>query len=62
MDQAVTRVSVWYGQFMRLLNPGQGGALWVGDKAEWLITTPGIVNTFHQAVLAYTEPGDGVIC
>ena len=30
-------------------------------KREWLITTPGIVNAFHQAVLAYTEPGDGVI-
>lgn len=30
-------------------------------KKEWLVTTPGIVNAFHQAVLAYTEPGDGVI-
>ena len=30
-------------------------------KKEWLITTPGIVNAFHQAVLAYTQPGDGVI-
>ncbi len=30
-------------------------------KKDWLITTPGIVNAFHQAVLAYTEPGDGVI-
>lgn len=33
---------------------------WETQK-EWLITTPGIVNAFHQAVLAYTEPGDGVI-
>lgn len=30
-------------------------------KREWLITTPGIVNAFHQAVLTYTQPGDGVI-
>ena len=33
---------------------------WETNK-DWLITTPGIVNAFHQAVLGYIEPGDGVI-
>ena len=33
---------------------------WQTDKC-WLITTPGVVSTIHVAIMAFTEPGEGVI-
>ncbi|MCI8453044.1 MAG: pyridoxal phosphate-dependent aminotransferase [Lachnospiraceae bacterium] len=30
-------------------------------RPEWILSTPGVVNAFHNAVQVLTEPGDGVL-
>lgn len=30
-------------------------------EPEWLVTTPGVVNAIHVAILAFTKPGDSII-
>lgn len=30
-------------------------------RPEWILSTPGIVNAFHNAVKFFTEPGEGVL-
>ena len=30
-------------------------------SADWLVTTPGVVNAFYHAVRVFTQPGEGVI-
>ncbi|MCL2213063.1 MAG: pyridoxal phosphate-dependent aminotransferase [Oscillospiraceae bacterium] len=30
-------------------------------QPDWLVTTPGVVNAIHVAIMALTDPGDGII-